>query len=72
MKEELEKELRKIWDNNEFVVGVISNAKTDECMEKMIQFIRTAYERGDTIIPENLTIMSVLLMNEREKNECKN
>jgi len=66
IKERLKKELRSIWDNDEFVVGITTNVKEDEYMEIMLQYIAAANERGDVITPENITIMSVLLMNERK------
>ena len=67
----LEKKLREIWDNEEFTVGVISNAETEENWVILSEFIDMAAKRGDDLISDDLVALSLVLGNERNKKENK-
>ena len=55
-------ELKNFHPDKEFVGGVISNVKTEEEQQKVIDYIR----HGDDISIENIILLSLHLKNERE------
>lgn len=68
-REKLEKKLRKIWENEEFVQGVICNAKTEKNWETISAFIDMSYRMGDDLASDNLVALSVVLSNETRQSE---
>lgn len=67
VKKELISELRKIYDNKDFVCGVVSNAGYENAWSVMLDFIRTARRLGDDITSDNLLLLSLDLREEEEK-----
>lgn len=63
-REKLEKKLRKIWQNEEFVQGVICNAKNRENWETISEFIDMSYRMGDEPTSDNIVALSVILSGE--------
>jgi hypothetical protein len=58
--------LKKIYDNEEFPLCVLTNVKTDEKRIKMIDFIDMSNRRGDKIGYEEIIALSVVLGNEEQ------
>ena len=54
-------ELRRIHDNRDFIIGVMSNAPHTEDRETILQFI----ENGKDVTKKNLILLSLQLGNER-------
>ena len=54
-------ELKKFHPDKDFVGGVISNVKTVEEQQKVINYIR----HGDDVTIENIILLSLHLKNER-------
>lgn len=67
----LEKKLRKLWDNDDYVLGIICFAKTVENWEKISQFIDMAYRMGDKITADDISSLATILAenNGKEKNK---
>ena len=57
----LEKKLRKLWDNDDYVLGIICFAKTVENWEKISQFIDMAYRMGDKITADDISSLAAIL-----------
>lgn len=57
----LEKKLRKLWDNDDYVLGIICFAKTVENWEKISQFIDMAYRMGDKITADDISSLTTIL-----------
>ena len=55
--EKLAKKLKKIYDNYDFVVGVLTNAETEENYKEMLEII----ENDAEITPRELVIISVMM-----------
>ena len=65
IKRELFEKLKKISNDKDFVVGVISNAGTYENYQELINFI----DRGENVTVENLIALSILLDDSTEKQK---
>lgn len=65
--EELKNRLVRFYDNRDFLIGVMSNVKTDEKRQKMIDFMDKAEEVGDEITSDDLILLSVVLGNKEKK-----
>jgi hypothetical protein len=65
--EELKNRLVSFYDNRDFLIGVMSNVKTDEKRQKMIDFMDKAEEVGDEITSDDLILLSVVLGNKEKK-----
>ena len=51
-----------ILDDDDFVLGVVTNAKNDENRQKIIDYI----DNGDDVTVENIILLSLHLGNETE------
>ena len=58
-KDILIKELRKIWNDDDFVIGVMCDANTEEYIELVLEFIK----QGVEVTPPNLLMLSLDLKN---------
>lgn len=58
---ELEPILRELYDNDDFVQGVIANAKTDDNLNTIQQYIATGRSLGDEITSDEIIDLSILL-----------
>ena len=67
-KSELIKELRNIYDNKDFVCGVISNAGYERAWSIILDYIRTAKRLGEDISTDNLLLLSLDLRDDEEKH----
>lgn len=65
VKEILREKLREIYDNRDFVLGVLSNASHPDDRRTILEYI----EKGEEITTENLIMLSVELDDIREKRE---
>ena len=66
VKETLRESLREIYDNKDFVLGVLSNASHPDDRRAILKYI----EKGEEITTENLILLSVDLDIKREKREA--
>lgn len=66
IKKDLIYELRQIWNNKDFVCGVMSNAGSEESWEKMYQYIVNAKESGEEITSDEILLMSLGLSSNNE------
>ena len=66
VKETLRERLREIYDNKDFVLGVLSNASHSDDRRAILKYI----EKGEEITTENLILLSVDLDIKREKREA--
>lgn len=67
IKQQLKKLLLEISDNEDFLLGVLSNIRTEKYRTKMIDFITIAKRRNENINRENIVLLSVVLGNEEDK-----
>ena len=58
-KDILIRELRKIWNDDDFVIGVICDANTEEYIELVLEFIK----QGVEVTPPNLVMLCLDLKN---------
>ena len=58
--------LKEIDDDHDFVCGSMSNAVTESAWKKMIDFIQTAKQQGDSISTDDILALS-LVLSEHEK-----
>ena len=58
--------LREIYDNRDFVLGVLSNATHPDDRRTILEFI----EKGEEVTTENLILLSVDLDIKRKKSEA--
>ena len=63
---ELEKELRKIYDDDEFVFCTFGMVKSQNKKEKMLAFIRSEKVYGNKTEYEDIIKLSLLLYDEPE------
>ena len=68
VKADLVRELRQIYDNKDFVIGVVSNAGGETAWREMLDFILTAKDRGDYISSDDLLMLSVKMHREETDN----
>lgn len=68
VREQLERELRAIYDDDEFVLCVIGQAKSEENHRTILSFIEKAREEGDEATYEDMVGLS-LILRERLDNE---
>lgn len=64
IKRQLFEKLRELYNDKDFVVGVISNAGTEENYRKIIDFI----DAGESVSVESVIALSVLPDDAAEKN----
>lgn len=53
--------LEEIWDNDDFICGVMSNAKKEESRKELIEFINEGKEYGHIPSPDAVVALSVKL-----------
>ena len=53
------KKLKKIWDDKDFIVGVLSDITTEENCQLILEYI----DNGIEVTPPNLTMLSLDLKN---------
>lgn len=63
IRKELFDKLKNIYDNKDFVIGVLTIAQHPEDMKTIIDFI----DAGEDVTPSNIIALSVLLDDVREK-----
>ena len=68
IKSELVRELRNIYDNKDFVCGVVSNAGYEHAWSILLDYIRTANRLGEDISTDHLLLLSLDLRDEEEKH----
>jgi len=64
---ELENKLRKLWDNDDYVDGVIDFAGSDKNIGIISQFIDMSYQMGDTITADDISYLVEVIQN---KSNC--
>lgn len=69
--ETLEAELRTVWNNDDFVLGVMTNAGAGEGRETVLAFIEKAHELGDDITSDDLLLLSVAIAERRDPQQRK-
>ena len=60
-KEKLVNYLKEIWNDKDFIVGVISNAATEENFEKIIRFIDYSKEHDEPFTSDDIVALSVVV-----------
>ncbi len=63
LKKELIDKLMGIWDNADFIIGVVSNAETEDNFRKILNFIE-----NESQSPSDITAYSVALDYETDNN----
>ena len=54
--------LKKIWDQDDFLIGTMNNLKTEEALQKMLDFlIKTGTTDSDDVIPYGIKIRKGLV-----------
>lgn len=66
---QLEEELRKIWNSNDFVIGIFSLANKYEERMKILEFIIKAREMGDAVSSEMISRLALDMDDKREKRK---
>lgn len=56
--------LRKLWDNDDYVKGIITFAKSDKNIIKISQFIDMSYHMGKKITADDISYLLEVLENE--------
>ena len=56
--------LRKLWDNDDYVEGIITFAKTDKNIIKISQFIDMSYRMDKKITADDISYLLEVLENE--------
>ena len=64
-------ELKKIWDNRDFVCGVISNAGDEKSWSIILDYIDTARKKGVQISSDEILFLSLDLAEENEGLQTK-
>lgn len=64
---QLEPMLRELWDDDEFIQGVIANAGTDDNIQKIIGFINYSRSVYDKITADDISKLALLLDGRVEK-----
>lgn len=67
IRQELYTRLQRIYDNYDFILGVISNAPHDDDRKKIIEYI----DNGENVTTEYLLLLSLGLTRDRQRNEVK-
>lgn len=62
LEKELVKKLRTIWNDKEFVIGVLSHLKDDEERGELIEFI----DNNDDVTSEAVTLLSLDISQSRD------
>ena len=57
--------LEKLYDNNDFIIGIFSNVDNEEDRKTIIDYI----EKGDDVTVENIILLSLYLDNKRNHPE---
>ena len=54
--------LKEIWDQDDFLIGTMNNLKTEEALQKMLDFlIKTGTTDSDDVIPYGIKIRKGLV-----------
>lgn len=61
---ELAPKLRKLWDNDDYVNGIITFAKSDKNIIKISQFIDMSYRMDTKITADDISYLLEVLENE--------
>lgn len=61
IQEKLEERLKNIYDNEDFVLGVMTNVKSEKGRIKIIDYIDMASRRQDDITPSDIAALSVII-----------
>ena len=64
---ELEKYLRSVYDDDDFVYGTIACTKTPENWNTMLDFVAKAEELGDEVTHDDLAALSIVLKRKLRK-----
>lgn len=67
IKSKLIEKLKTISEDNDFLVGVVSNAKHNEDRETIIEYI----DKGEEVSYEQILLLSVWLGRERKKQKIE-
>ncbi|MST60031.1 hypothetical protein [Parafannyhessea umbonata] len=63
---ELERRLRALWDDDEFVRSCIAECKNDRNISRMIGFMERAEECGDTVTSDDMCLLALVLRKESD------
>lgn len=69
MGEDLANKLKTISQDEDFIIGILSNIKSDAERGKMIDFIDIAKRRGDELTTDDLVMLSLILAKENNDNK---
>lgn len=64
---ELEKKLRKLWDNDDYVDGIIAFAESDKNINIISQFIDMSYRMGDNITADDISYLVEAIRNKSDE-----
>ncbi|MCD7919532.1 MAG: ribonuclease HI [Clostridiales bacterium] len=59
-------ELEKIRDDEDFILGVMSNAKSEDARGKLLDYIHMAKRMGDCVTSDDMAILSLTIGQENE------
>ena len=66
---ELEPKLRKLWNSDDYVKGVITFAGSDDNLYKISDFIDMSYRMNQTITADDISYLILVLNKDLGKNE---
>ncbi len=66
IRRELMKELKNIYDNEDFVCSTVDIARTEDAWNTIIDYIRTARLNGDNVTSDEIQLIAIRL---REEND---
>ena len=64
---EVEKYLRSVYDDDDFVYGTVACAKTPENWDTMLRFVAKAEELGDEVTHDDIIALSIVLKRKLRK-----
>ncbi len=54
-------ELKKIWDDQDFILGVMSNARSEDARRKLLDYIHIAKRMGDSVTSDDMLMLSLTI-----------
>lgn len=66
LKKNLVRELKKIRDDRDFILGAISIARYDSVMKGLLYFIQLSYEEDESISSDDVLALAFVLRNETD------
>lgn len=59
-------ELEKIWDDQDFILCVMSNAKSEDARGKLLDYIHMAKRMGDSVTSDDMLVLSLTIGGDKD------